>query len=145
MIFNDSGLKLIREFEGCALKSYQDQGGVWTCGWGSTGPDIGPDTSWTQDQADARLDQHIQEVCKEVTNLLVNQNLTPNQFSALVCFTYNEGSGHLQQSTLLNCINIYHVEDAADEFLRWVKINGVPNDGLLRRRQAERALFLTMT
>ena len=143
MIFNDSGLKLIREFEGCALKSYQDQGGVWTCGWGSTGPDIGPDTSWTQDQADARLDQHIQEVCKEVTNLLVNQNLTPNQFSALVCFTYNEGSGHLQQSTLLHCINIYHVEDAADEFLRWIKINGVPKDGLLRRRQAERALCLS--
>ena len=142
MIFNDSGLKLIREFEGCALKSYQDQGGVWTCGWGSTGPDIGPDTSWTQDQADARLDQHIQEVCKEVTNLLVNQNLTPNQFSALVCFTYNEGSGHLQQSTLLNCIKTGHIADAANEFLKWVKIDGVPNDGLLRRRQAERALFL---
>ena len=145
MIFNDSGLKLIREFEGCALKSYQDQGGVWTCGWGSTGPDIGPDTSWTQDQADARLDQHIQEVCKEVTNLLVNQNLTPNQFSALVCFTYNEGSGHLQQSTLLNCIKTGHIADAANEFLKWVKVGGVPNDGLLRRRQAERALFLTMT
>ena len=141
MIFNDSGLKLIREFEGCALKSYQDQGGVWTCGWGSTGPDIGPDTSWTQDQADARLDQHIQEVCKEVTNLLVNQNLTPNQFSALVCFTYNEGSGHLQQSTLLNCIKTGHIADAANEFLKWVKVGGVPNDGLLRRRQAERALF----
>lgn len=142
MIFNDAGLKLIREFEGCALKAYQDQKGIWTCGWGSTGPDVQPGTSWTQSEADARLDQDIQKVCHEVLALLVNQNLTANQFSALVCFTYNEGSGHLQQSTLLHCINTYHVDDAANEFEKWDKCNGKEDPGLLRRRQAERALFL---
>jgi lysozyme len=143
MIFNDAGLKLIREFEGCALKSYQDQGGVWTCGWGSTGKDIGPDTCWTQEEADARLDQHIQEVSNQVIALLINQGLTANQFSALVCFTYNVGSGNLSKSTLLHCINTYHVDDASNEFTRWDKVNGVENAGLLRRREAEKALFLS--
>jgi lysozyme len=142
MIFNDAGLKLIREFEGCALKSYQDQAGIWTCGWGTTGKDIGPDTQWTQEEADERLDAHIQEVCKEVLALLVNQNLSANQFSALVCFTYNVGCGNLKQSTLLHCINTYHIDDAANEFEKWDKCAGVVNAGLVRRRQAERDLFL---
>jgi lysozyme len=142
VIFNDAGLKLIREFEGCALKSYQDQRGVWTVGWGSTGKDIGPGTILTQMEADERLDQHVQEVCKEVTSLLINQSLNANQFSALVCFTYNVGSGNLQQSTLLNCVNTYHIDDAANEFEKWDKCAGIPNAGLLRRRLAEKALFL---
>lgn len=143
MIFNQAGLSLIKEFEGCSFVAYQDQGGKWTCGWGSTGPDIISGTQWTQEQCDARLDSHIEEVCKQVISLLVNHQLTPNQFSAVVCFTYNEGSGHLQQSTLLNCINTFHLTDAANEFEKWDKCGGIPNRGLLRRRQSEKALFLT--
>ena len=143
MIFNDAGLKLIREFEGCALRSYQDKGGVWTCGWGQTGKDIGPDTIWTQQEADDRLNTAIDEHSKQVLSLLVNQSLNANQFSALVCFAYNVGSGNLKQSTLLSCVNTYHTDDAANEFEKWDKCDGVPIPGLLRRRQAEKSLFFS--
>jgi lysozyme len=145
MIFNDAGLKLIREFEGCALRSFQDQKGVWTCGWGSTGKDIDSSTVWTQEEADDRLNKGIQEHSQQVVALLINQSLNANQFSALVCFAYNVGCGNLKQSTLLHCINTYHVDDAANEFEKWDKCAGVENAGLLRRRQAEKALFLTPT
>jgi lysozyme len=74
---------------------------------------------------------------------LKNQNLNTNEFSGLVSFAYNVGCGNLAQSTLLNCVNTYHLEDAANEFERWIKVAGIPNAGLLRRRQAEKALFLT--
>lgn len=143
MIFNDAGLKLIREFEGCALRSYQDQAGVWTCGWGSTGKEIGPSTTWTQEEADSQLNTDIQTHSQQVVSLLINQSLNANQFSAVVCFAYNVGCGNLKQSTLLHCINTYHVDDAANEFEKWDKVNGIPNAGILRRRQAEKVLFLT--
>ena len=140
MKFLDAGLKLIKEFEGYAGTAYQDQGGRWTVGFGSAGVDIVKDLTWTQEQAEERLLQDISLVCKEVDALL-KQPLSDSEYSALVCFTYNVGSGNLAKSTLLNCINLLHKDQAASEFLRWDKINGVPNPGLLRRRQAEKALF----
>jgi lysozyme len=143
MIFNLAGLKLIQDFEGCKLSSYQDQRGRWTIGWGATGPDVGPSMSWTQEQADERLNQDIESHSKLVTGLLVNQTLNANQFSAILSFEYNLGYENLKQSTLLNCINTYHCEDAANEFEKWDHCDGVEDPGLLRRRLAEKALFLT--
>ena len=48
-------LHLTSHFEGRRLHAYLDTGGVWTCGTGATGPDIGPGTVWTVSQCDARL------------------------------------------------------------------------------------------
>lgn len=144
MIFNRAGLSLIKEFEGCSFVAYQDQGGKWTCGWGSTGPDVVSGVQWTQEQCDARRDEDIDTVAKQVVSLLINDQLTPNQFSAIVCFAYNLGYGNLEKSTLLNCINTFHLQDAANEFERWSKVSGAVVPGLLRRRQAEKALFLTV-
>ena len=48
-------LDTIRRFEGCKLKAYLCPAGVWTCGWGATGPDVVKGTVWTQEQADTRL------------------------------------------------------------------------------------------
>lgn len=141
MIFSQDGLALIKSFESCRLEAYQDIGGVWTCGWGSTGFDIGPGTVWSHDQADFRLNATLAEKEKSV-GALVPKNLTNNQFSACVCFVYNLGQGNFAKSTLLNCIKTYHLDDAANEFLRWCKVDGIEVPGLLRRREAERALFL---
>ena len=140
-MWRDLARKIICEFEGCAFRAYQDQGGVWTCGWGSTGSDIGPDTVFTQAEADARLDAHLQEVYDQV-KILVKQNLSQPQIAALICFVYNVGSGNFSKSTLLACVNAGHYDDAANEFQRWDKDKGVQIPGLLRRRLAERDLFL---
>lgn len=50
--------------EGRRNKAYPDQltgAEPWTCGVGATGPDVGPDTCWTDQQIDARLDADIAE------------------------------------------------------------------------------------
>ena len=49
--------RLIKRFEGCRLMPYLCPAGVWTCGWGSTGPDVIPGQTWTQDYADQRMTQ----------------------------------------------------------------------------------------
>lgn len=142
MIFNDKGLQLLKSFEGCSLVAYQDQGGVWTIGYGHTG-DIKADETVTEEAASNTLMDDVLKTEKRVTDLLAH-DLNNNQYSAIVCFAFNVGCGNLAKSTLLNCINTGHIDDAANEFTRWDKVAGVQNDGLLRRRKAERDLFLSI-
>lgn len=146
---NAAGLALIKSFESCKLTSYLCPAGVWTIGWGSTGPDIGPGMTWSQQQADARFAAEIMKTEAAVCRL-VKVSVTSNQFSALVSFTYNLGPDEdaddvaegLGDSTLLKLINAEKFLAAADEFPKWNKSKGRVLDGLTRRRKAERALFL---
>lgn len=73
----------------------------------------------------------------------VKVGLTQGQFDATVSFTYNLGAGSLSTSTLLRKLNAGDYAGAADEFLRWNKAGGKVLNGLTRRREAERALFLS--
>lgn len=140
MKFTDAGLALLKEFEGCKLTAYQDQGGRWTIGFG-TAIGVKEGDVITQDEAEMRLLKDVSLMASRVSQILV-PDLNDNQFSALVCFAYNVGCGNLAKSTLLNCLNKHQIENASGEFLRWDKISGVPNEGLLRRRKAEQALFM---
>lgn len=74
---------------------------------------------------------------------LVKVSLTQGQFDALVSFTYNLGARSLSTSTLLRKLNAGDYAGAADEFMRWNKAGGKVLNGLTRRREAERALFLS--
>lgn len=142
MTFTDAGLELLKSFEGCELASYQDQGGVWTVGYGHTGADVHPDMTINQAMADALLLQDLSSTESQVQKLIKVQ-VTDNQYSALVCFAYNIGCGNLAKSTLLNCVNHNQFGDASGEFIRWNHINGVVSGGLTRRREAEAALFIS--
>lgn len=141
-MISDRLLKLVQGFEGFRSKAYKDVTGIWTVGWGSTGSDIGPGLIWTQAQADERLIADLEKFQKGVEDLLVVEGINQNQKDALTSFAYNCGLGNLKQSTLLRCINKHNSEQAANEFLRWSKAGGVEVPGLLRRRKAERELFL---
>ena len=57
--YGDAGLALTKNFEGCVLTAYADQGGVWTIGYGHTGPGVHAGLTVTQDQADALLESDI--------------------------------------------------------------------------------------
>ena len=140
MKISDRGLRLLKEFEGCKLKSYQCSAGVWTCGWGATGADIGPDTQWTQDEADKRLESDLERFEDGVMQL-AEATLNQSQFDALVCFAYNCGLGNLKKSTLLKYVNKGLFAAAANEFVKWIFAGGVQVRGLRRRRLAEKALF----
>ena len=142
------GEALIKSFENCKLVAYQDDGGVWTIGWGHTGSDVHPGLKITQAQADALFDRDIARFERDVTSLLT-ATVTQNQFDALLSFAYNCGSDidadtkaeGLGDSTLLRLVNAYRFEGAAKEFPKWCKDNGKIVNGLLRRRNAEAALF----
>ena len=67
--------------------------------------------------------------------------LTEGQYDALVSFSFNTGS--LSVSTLRKKVLRGDFEGAADEFPRWVFAAGRRLAGLVRRREAERALFLS--
>ncbi len=74
---------------------------------------------------------------------LVKVKLTQGQFDALVSFAYNLGARALSTSTLLQKLNSGDYAGAADEYTRWNKAGGKVLPGLTRRREAERALFLS--
>jgi lysozyme len=67
----------------------------------------------------------------------------PNKLGAVVSFTYNLGAGNLRNSTLRRKINEEKWEEAAEQLLRWNRAGGQVSRGLQRRREAERALFLS--
>lgn len=137
-------LELIKLFEGCRLKSYLDARPTdkrWTVGFGATGSNIGPETVWTQAQADQDLMNRVEAIGRIVT-FKVQPLLTQNQLDALCCFVYNVGTGAFGGSSLLRCLNGREFDKAADELLKWDKAGGVVLKGLTQRRQAERALFL---
>ena len=140
--YGDAGLALTKNFEGCVLTAYADQGGVWTIGYGHTGPGVHAGLTVTQDQADAFLESDIAGSVACV-NKLVTANISQNQFDATVDFVFNLGCASLAQSTLLRCVNTGDFAGAAAQFLRWDHIRGTVIPGLTRRRQAEATLFNT--
>jgi lysozyme len=131
----------IKRWEGCRLKAYQDQGGVWTIGYGQTGRNIGPGTVWTQDQAEAAL-EHFLAALEQVVRALLEVPVSEDQFTALMSFAYNLGTAALGRSALLKKLNAGDVQGAAEEFIKWDMAAGKHNPGLANRRHAERALFL---
>jgi lysozyme len=140
--YSDAGFALTRKFEGCKLASYADQGGVWTIGYGHTGPGVHAELTIMQEQANIFLESDIAAAVSCV-NRLVTAKINQNQFDALVDFVFNLGCASLSVSQLLRDVNSGNVSDAAVQFLRWDHVKGVVVRGLSLRRQAEVKLFNT--
>lgn len=143
---NKKSLDLIKSFEGLKLEPYLCPAKVPTIGYGTTVYPDGrkvslKDPKITEKQAEEFLKHDVEKFCKAVEEM-VKVDLTDNQFGALVSFTYNVGSNALKNSTLLSKLNSGKYEDAAEQFLRWVYASGKVLNGLVKRRQAERSLFL---
>ncbi|MDE1511993.1 lysozyme [Serratia nevei] len=146
MQVSNKGISLIKQFEGCELNAYQDSVGVWTIGYGWTQPvdgkKIGPGMVIDQATADRLLKCGVVQY-EQGVNQLVKVNITQGQFDALVSFAYNLGLRSLSASTLLRKLNAGDQQGAADEFGKWVNAGGVRLNGLVKRREAERKLFLS--
>lgn len=142
MRFNEAGEVLIKKFEGLCLKPYRCPAGTWTVGWGHTTGITADTPTITPQQAEDLFDQDIATFVGMVSHF-VEVDLNDNQFSALVCLTFNVGSGPLQR-TLGAKLNNGDFEGAADEFGRWVYSHGVKLPGLITRRYEEKALFMSM-
>lgn len=137
-----AGEDLIKSFEALRLTAYPDQKGTPTIGWGHTGPDVHLGMTCTPEQAEEWF-RHDTQAAVHGVDASLTTNVNQNQFDALTSFTFNVGVGAEAHSTLARLVNARDFTNAAAEFQRWDHVNGVQNAGLLRRRLAERALFLT--
>jgi lysozyme len=143
---SDKGLALIQSSEGFEPKPYLCPAGKWTLGYGSTFYADGTavkdgDQPVTEAQAlellRNTLGQYEDAVARAVTVAL-----TQGQFDALVDFAYNVGCANFRTSTLLRKLNEGNYTAAALQFERWVHGGGKVLPGLVKRRAAERDLFL---
>jgi len=131
--------ELIRTFEGCKLVPYLCPAGVWTCGWGSTGPDVFPGRAWTQEYADQRMHMDALKFARGTAALC--PRLTGDRLSAIADFAYNVGLGALQASTLRRVVNAGAWDQAKTQLMRWVQGGGRVLLGLVKRRKAEANLL----
>ncbi|WP_049064012.1 lysozyme [Acinetobacter seifertii] len=145
MKISNSGINLIKSFEGLRLKAYDDGVGVWTIGYGTikypNGVQVKKGDVCTEQQAEEYLRNDLTKF-EAAINKLVKVSLSQNQFDAIASFTYNLGETNLANSTLLKKLNKGDYQGASDQFLVWNKAGGKVMNGLVRRREAERALFL---
>jgi len=151
---NEKGIKLIKSFEGlhdgdkttALLECMPDCVGIPTLGWGAIyGLDGRRVTLHHRPITLAEADQlFLRDLKKFESQLirLVRVDLHENQWAAIVSFSYNCGVYNFKASTLRACLNRGAVQRAADEFPKWTLARGRRLPGLIRRRAAERALFL---
>ena len=139
MEISEEGLSLIKKFEGCELKAYQDSVGVWTIGYGHT-KGVEEDQEITQDEAEDMLASELDEYEGYIRDM-VECDLEQCQFDALVAWVYNLGPTNLRSSTMLKRLNANDLDDVPNQIKRWDKAGGKVLAGLVRRREAESLLF----
>lgn len=145
MKLNKAGADLIKEFEGCKLKSYQCSALRWTIGYGNTffedGTPVVAGNAITQQKAEQLFELIANDFSAKVAKL-VNSKVSENQFGSLVSFAYNCGVLNLQKSTLLKKVNANpNDQSIRAEFMKWNKAGGKVLAGLTRRREAEANLY----
>lgn len=145
-MINDAALDLIKEFEGLRLTAYKDPVGVWTVGYGTTaaaGVGVIPKAGLTITKAEAG--RYLAAAVAKFA-LAIRPKITApvndNEFGAFVSLAYNIGPNAFAKSSALKAFNAGDKARAADAILLWNKAGGKVLPGLVRRRQAERELFL---
>jgi lysozyme len=137
---------MIERNEGLRLNAYQDSGGVWTIGYGDTGPDVVPGLVITREEASRRLsDRLAREFEPGVRKAIGAAPTTQAQFDSMVSLSYNIGVGAFARSSVVRRHIAGDYVEAANEFLAWNKAGRPPRvlAGLVRRRTEERALYLS--
>jgi lysozyme len=135
---------LIKQFESLQLEAYVCPAGVWTIGWGHTAG-VRDGLRITEDLAEEFLRRDVAQVDQGLA-MVIHAPLTQAQHDALASLCFNLCGGALRLPSiaprLVAKINEGDYPGAADELLDIDRANGKVLPGLVRRRVAERALFV---
>lgn len=147
LTISGNGRALTKEMEGLQLHAYQDPGGVWTIGYGQTGPTVHGGLTITLEQAEAMLTATLATIAAAIEGK-TTRDLLQQELDALTDFAFNEGLHALFGSTLWVVAMATAPPARIDhEFMRWTfsKVGGrfqsLPS--LERRRAAESKLYQT--
>lgn len=162
-----AGIRLMHHFEGYRNRPYKCSAKIWTVGWGHAMyadqlklPNVRTQTYtgmirdeyplrpednrvWSKEELVALFKADLVGFERSVLRLVPGVAGHQNRFDALVSLTYNIGAGNLQRSQIRMRANRGDWEGAAEAFMAWTKGGGKVLPGLVRRRQAEIALFLS--
>jgi len=135
----ESTIELVTHFEGFRTKAYQDHKGNWTIGVGHL----------IRSQDRYMLHRELSEAevidllhydlkkCSDALESAIKVMVNRQQADALHSLCHNIGPDRMVRSEVIKHLNDGDPEKAANAFMNWT------NPGLKKRRQAERALFLT--
>lgn len=168
MKLGKAGEDLMHKFEGCRNKPYLCPAHIWTIGYGHVlyqeqirlpmvrveGENIPmirkemplkPEDNrvWTKEEINELFRVDVENFERGVLRLVPGSAGRQGSFDALVSFAFNAGLGNLQRSTIRMKANRGDWEGAAEAFMMWTKGGGRVLPGLVRRREAERTLFLS--
>ncbi|MEM9837592.1 MAG: lysozyme [Pseudomonadota bacterium] len=144
----DTGLNLIKAYEGFSATPRRDErrGDSFIVGYGHHTDT--PASTITQHDADLMLAKDVGPI-EQLIRDTVRTPLNQNEHDALVSFVFNIGAANFKRSTVLAKLNEGDKLGAAEAFERWTKarVDGklMKLDGLVRRRAAEKSLFLMPT
>jgi lysozyme len=168
MKLSKAGADLMHRYEGCRNKPYLCPAHIWTIGYGHVlyqeqiklpmvrveGKDVPmirkemplkPEDSrvWTKEEIEELFSDDIAYFERGVLRLVPGVIGRQGSFDALVSISFNFGLGNLQRSTIRMKANRGDWEGAAEAFRAWTKGGGKVLPGLVKRREAEIALFLS--
>lgn len=167
MKLGEAGAKLMHQWEGYRNKPYLCPANIWTIGYGHVLyqdqirlPMVRKEGYTGMIRSEYPLRQEDNRVwSKEEINKLFEDDVGPTErgvlrlapslagrqgaFDTCVSFSFNAGLGAFQRSSIRMKINRGDWEGAADALMLYVIAGGKVLAGLKRRREAERALFLS--
>ena len=168
MKLSKAGADLMHRFEGCRNKPYLCPAHIWTIGYGHVlyqeqirlpmarvegkeTPMIRKEMPLRQEDARVWSKEEIEKLFADdvasfergVLRLIPGVVGRQGSFDALVSISFNFGLGNLQRSTIRMKANRGDWEGAAESFMQWTKGGGRELPGLVKRRVAEKALFLS--
>ena len=143
----ETGLNLIKGYEGLRMSAHYAPTEQWTVGYGHT-DSARHGMSVTEGDAERLLKSDVQPI-EQLISDTVRAPLNQNEHDALVSLIFNIGEDNWRRSTALRKLNAGDKLGAANAFELWTKafVNNelVSLDGLVRRRAAEKSLFLMPT
>ncbi len=143
----ETGLNLIKGYEGLRMSAHYAPSEQWTVGYGHTST-ARHGMAVTEGDAERLLRDDVGPL-EQLISDTVRAPLNQNEHDALVSLIFNIGEENWKRSTVLRKLNAGDKIGAANAFELWTKayVNNelVTLDGLVRRRAAEKSLFLMPT